>query len=74
VSVSIGRRSGTAEVVRLTGSSLGSKQGVAIQGATVDRRGRLARRPGDRVRIQQGTLTVDVASGSAVVITLERGC
>ena len=74
VSVAVGRQSGTAEVVRLTGTSLESKEGVAIQGATVDRRGRLARRPGDRVRIHQGTLTVDVASGSAAIITLERGC
>jgi hypothetical protein len=61
----VGRR---AEVLRLTGASL-TGQGTAIQGATVDRRGHLNAHP-DRVRVRGGTLGLDLAAGSAVVITL----
>jgi hypothetical protein len=70
VDVTVGRGSGTAEVVRLTGGALTDRDGVTIQGAVVDRRGHLPRRPADRVRVKHGELSVDLAAGSAVVITL----
>jgi hypothetical protein len=72
LSIPVGHEDGTAEVVHLTGASLGSGQGVAIQGATVDRQGRLPHRPSDRVPPHHGSLSLDVAAGSAVLITLDR--
>jgi len=45
--------------------------GVAVQGATVGRDGRLDPGHADRVRVHKGTLDLTVASGSAVVITLD---
>jgi len=74
VRVSVGRERGTARVVHLTGTSLTSAQGVAIQGATVDRSGRLPRRAADRVPIDDGMLGLDLASGSAVIVTLGGEC
>jgi hypothetical protein len=66
----VGNRRGTAELVRLTGESLDSKANVKIQGASVDRRGRLPHRAPTRVPVRKGTLTVDLPAGSAVLITL----
>jgi hypothetical protein len=74
LAVNLGRASGTAEVIHLTGSSLGSKLGVAVQGASVDRRGHLPRRPGDRVPVRHGALSLNLAAGSAVLITLDGHC
>jgi Glycosyl hydrolase family 79 C-terminal beta domain len=71
VTVTVGRSDTTAEVLRLTGNALGSKQGVAIQGATVDRTGRLPQRAPDRVAVTNGTLSLNLASGSAALITLD---
>jgi hypothetical protein len=70
IGLSIGTGSCTAHVVHLTGPSLTSTAGVAIQGATVGRDGRLPHRPADRVSVRHGSLTLDLAAGSAVVITL----
>ena len=74
VSVSIhltgGRTAATASVVHLTGKSLGSAQGVQIQGAGVDRNGRLPVRPGDRLRVRNGVITLAIASGSAGLVTV----
>jgi hypothetical protein len=61
-----------ADVLRLTGTALG-EEATAVQGATVDRRGHLQPGRADRVRVRDGKLAVDVAAGSAVVITLD-GC
>jgi hypothetical protein len=72
-----GRCSGTARVVHLTGASLAGAQGIAIQGATVDRAGHLARPAGDPVRLDHGDLNLRLAAGSAEVITLaprSAGC
>jgi len=73
VSIAVGGSSGTAAVLHLTGSTLASADGVAVQGATVDRNGHL--RPGhaDRVPVSNGAVNLDVAAGSAVIITLD-GC
>jgi hypothetical protein len=68
--IRIGRGSGTADVVRLTGKALGSKDNVRIQGAAVDRSGRLAQRAPTKVAVHKGTLTLDLPAGSAVLITL----
>jgi hypothetical protein len=70
IAVKIGGCAPVATVVHLTGTSLGSAQGVAIQGASVNREGRLPRRPGDLVRVDHGTVSLDIASGSAELITL----
>jgi hypothetical protein len=71
VGIKVGNATGSAEVVHLTGTSLDSADGVAVEGATVDSSGRLIHRPGDRVPVQQGALNLTVAAGSAVVITLD---
>jgi hypothetical protein len=70
LTVRTSREHGPARVVHLTGTSLTSAQGVAIQGATVDAAGHLPRRPADRVRAEAGVLSLDIASGSAAIVTL----
>jgi len=70
VDLAVGSRSERAEVVHLTGPSLTSAQGIAVQGASVDRGGHLDRRPGDRVTVHNGTLSLDLAAGSAVIIAV----
>jgi hypothetical protein len=69
VSVTIGRGQ-VAQVVHLTGPALASADGVAIQGAQVDRSGRLPHRPADLVRIHDGVLSLTLAAGSAVIVTV----
>jgi hypothetical protein len=70
VDLRVGGRGNAAEIVHLTGPSLTGAQGIAIQGASVDRRGRLDPGRPDRVRVHGGVLGLDLAAGSAVVITL----
>jgi hypothetical protein len=60
----------TASVQHLSGTSL-SADDTSIQGATVDRGGHLAPGRADKVRVKDGTLSLDVAGGSAVLITLD---
>jgi hypothetical protein len=71
VSLAVRGATGRASVLHLTGSTLASADGVAVQGATVDRQGRLNPGRADRVRVNRGTVNLDVASGSAVVITFD---
>jgi hypothetical protein len=68
--LAVAGRGATASVLHLAGSSL-TADDTAIQGATVDRGGHL--RPGrpDRVRVRDGVLRLDVAAGSAVLVTLD---
>jgi hypothetical protein len=73
VSIDVGGRNATASVIHLTGTALGSADGVAVQGATVDRAGRLDPGRADRVRVHRGTVDLDVASGSALIVTLDCG-
>lgn len=73
VSISVSGAVGSASILHLTGSSLDSANGVAVQGATVDRKGHLHPGHADHVRVIHGTVNLQVASGSAVVITL-NGC
>jgi hypothetical protein len=71
VTVNVGGRDRRAEVLRLTGASLNTEP-TAVQGATVDRAGHLAPgRPGTAL-VRHGALSVDVAAGSAAVLTLDR--
>ncbi|MDP9819033.1 glycosyl hydrolase family 79 C-terminal domain-containing protein [Spirilliplanes yamanashiensis] len=71
VSVSVGGRNRAAQVIRMTGSSLAGVD-TAVQGATVDHLGRLKPGPADRVPVRSGALTVELAAGSAAVVTLDR--
>jgi hypothetical protein len=70
VSVNVGVRSGIGQVLHLTGPSLTGADGIAIQGASVDRSGRLAHRPADLVRVHDGVLSLTLAPGSAVIVTV----
>jgi hypothetical protein len=63
-------RSRTARVLHLAGSGL-TADDTAIQGATVDRGGHLAPGKADKVRVSNGVLSLDVAEGCAVLITLD---
>jgi hypothetical protein len=69
VTLAVGRGDRTAEVLHLTGDAL---DGVAatVQGAAVDAAGRLAPGRPDTARVTKGTLTLDVPSGSATIVTL----
>lgn len=69
VTLSVGGGNRTAKVLHMTGDSL---TGVAtsVQGATVDGSGRLTPGKADVARVSGGTLTLDVPSGSATIITL----
>ncbi|TCO65932.1 glycosyl hydrolase family 79 C-terminal domain-containing protein [Actinocrispum wychmicini] len=69
--INVGGHSSGAEVLRMTGTALADEQ-TSIQGSTVDRNGHL--RPGhpDHVRVRNGTVSLDIAAGSAVVITFDR--
>jgi len=72
VTINVGPRGGSAQVLRLTGDSLDSAAGVAVQGASVDRGGHLRTGRPDHARVHDGTIDLTVASGSAAIITLDR--
>jgi hypothetical protein len=46
---------------------------VAVQGASVDRKGHLKPGHADHLRVHHGQLDLSMATGSAVVITLDCG-
>ena len=71
VTVDVGGRDRRGQVLRLTGESLGAEP-TAVQGATVDRAGHLAPGRPDAARVRAGSLSLDVAAGSAAVVTLDR--
>jgi len=73
LSISVSGAVGNTSILHLTGAALDSASGVAVQGATVDRKGHLHPGPADHVRVVDGTVSLQVASGSAVVITFD-GC
>jgi hypothetical protein len=70
VTIAVGGHRGTAEVLHLTGTAL-SGQDTAVQGATVDRQGRLRPHRADQVRVRNGSLGLSLAGGSAVLVTLD---
>jgi len=71
--VAVGRGSGTAQVLRLSGSGLAAAD-TTVQGGVVDGSGRLAPGRAERVRVRDGRLAVDLPAGSAALITLDSGC
>ena len=73
VSIDLGRGNGEASAIHLTGQALDSAAGVAVQGASVDRKGHLKPGHADRLRVRHGELDLSVATGTAVVITLDCG-
>jgi hypothetical protein len=71
ISITVGGTARDASVLRLTGRSLDSADGVAVQGRAVDRSGRLDPGQGSHVSVHHGTVNLTVASGSAVILTLD---
>jgi hypothetical protein len=70
VDIPVGGRDRGADVLRLTGDSLGAEP-TAVQGAAVDRSGHLKPGRPDQARVHNGSLGVDLGAGSAVVITID---
>ena len=71
ISLQVGGAARDASVLRLTGTSLASADGVAVQGGTVDRAGRLRPGPAGHVPVRHGTVRLTVPAGSAVILTLD---
>jgi hypothetical protein len=71
VTLAVGGGARSANVLHLTGTSLTSAA-TAVQGATVDISGHLSPGRPDPARVRSGSLTLDVAAGSAAIITLDR--
>ncbi|MEV4315888.1 glycosyl hydrolase family 79 C-terminal domain-containing protein [Actinocrispum sp. NPDC049592] len=69
VDIKVGGHNRSAEVLRMTGTALADEP-TAIQGSTVDAKGKLKVRP-DSLRVRNGSLGIDLAAGSAVVITID---
>lgn len=70
VTLHAGSGNGTAQVLHLNGSKLNSNQSVNIQGATVDQDGHFAPHAPDQLQGNNGTYTLNLAAGSAALITL----
>jgi hypothetical protein len=68
ITLAVGGRDRAASVLAMTGTAL-DQEATAIQGATVDAAGRLHPVPSP-ARVTAGRLTLTVAAGSAVVVTL----
>jgi hypothetical protein len=71
VTLDVGGHARSAAVLHLTGTSLTTAP-TAVQGATVDISGHLKPGRPDAVSVRNGSLTLDVAAGSAAIITLDR--
>jgi hypothetical protein len=69
VSLTVGGRARSAKVLHLTGAALNAAP-TAVQGATVDIAGHLNPGRPDTVGVRNGALTLDVAAGSAAIVTL----
>jgi hypothetical protein len=72
ISLSVAGAGSCVSVLRLTGRSLSSPAGVTVQGATVDVRGNLILGPADHIQVDNDTVNLNLASGSAAVITLDN--
>jgi hypothetical protein len=70
VSLRAGLTDGEAQVVRLTGKALASADGIAIQGARVERSGEFEAGRPDEIDGRDGTFRLKVRSGSATLVTL----
>jgi len=69
--VAVGGRNRGAGVITMTGTSLTGVD-TAVQGATVDSAGRLKPGKPTQALVRNGNLSLDLAAGSAAVITLDR--
>lgn len=69
--VAVGSANRGAQVLTMTGSSLTGVD-TAVNGSTVDSAGKLKPGKPTRAQVRGGTLTVDLAAGSAAVLTLDR--
>jgi hypothetical protein len=70
VTLAVGTEFRTGRVLTMTGSSLTGVD-TAVEGARVDSAGRLSPGKGQRVTVEGGDLSLELAGGSAAVITLE---
>jgi hypothetical protein len=70
VNLTAGTAAGTAQVLRLTGTSLTSAHGIAIQSATVDAAGHFTPGAAEDVASGNGAYTLTVPTGSAALVTL----
>jgi hypothetical protein len=68
--IKVGGHNRAASALRMTGTGL-ADEATAVQGATVDSKGHLKPGRAEQLRVRNGSLGVDVAAGSAVVITLD---
>lgn len=68
--IKVGGHNRSAVALRMTGTSLAG-EATAIRGSTVDSKGHLKPGRAGELRVRNGSLGVDVAAGSAVVITLD---
>jgi Glycosyl hydrolase family 79 C-terminal beta domain len=71
VSLNVPGAHGSAHVIRMTGSTLDSAEGVAVQGSQVDRKGRLHPGQAEHLQVRDGLVSLEIAAGSAVIITLD---
>jgi hypothetical protein len=71
LAVTVGGPNRGAGVITMTGTSLTGVD-TAVQGATVDSAGRLKPGKPTRAPVRNGTLSLDLAAGTAAVITLDR--
>lgn len=72
VSVTGAAAAGSASVLEMTGGSLTSPGGIAIQGASVDSAGRLSPGAPTMVPVSAGSLSLSLPTGSAALITVPR--
>jgi hypothetical protein len=68
VTLKVGTGSKTAKVLHMTGGALAGTT-TEVQGATVGPSGRLVPGRSDTARVQKGTLSLDIPSGSATIVT-----
>jgi Glycosyl hydrolase family 79 C-terminal beta domain len=70
VTIALPGVTGVAQALRLTAASLNATSGVQIQGASLDRDGHLTPGAPDQVAAANGTITLDLATGSAALVTV----
>lgn len=68
VTLNVGGGNRSAKVLHMTGDAL-SGTATEVQGSTVDGSGKLAPGKQDAARVRKGTLSLDVPSGSATIVT-----
>jgi hypothetical protein len=68
VTLKVGNGSKTAKVLHMTGGALAGTT-TEVQGATVDPSGKLVPGRSDTARVRKGTLSLDIPSGSATIVT-----